>query len=247
MKTYSPCCVETAPKTARCDVSLPACVIPGITQSAASRWSTDTRWPPSEWQWCSAAAGSSPPSSPSYPSCKAGTPSASRISWVNLYFLLLWIGFSMRLCQRCSAPGGGGTVVQPGCIQTTTFRLYKLADKKNAPIFKCRTAQGLIWACFRLLSPGLRVTLRLTPDVSKPPEVTQFVQLGPSYFSTCGPCDSSIPFRLLWMQDVWSRFSKPLLLLLVLKVPLYNVFSPAKQLSYCSFLVKVLFYIWTRI
>ncbi len=58
------------------------CITPGITLSAASRWSTDTRWPLSEWLRCSAAAGSSPHSSPSYPSCKVGMPSASRTLWV---------------------------------------------------------------------------------------------------------------------------------------------------------------------
>lgn len=58
------------------------CVNPGITLSAASHWCTETRWPRWEWRSCSAAAGSSLPSSPSYPSCKAGTSLGLRTLWV---------------------------------------------------------------------------------------------------------------------------------------------------------------------
>lgn len=61
---------------------LSLCVTAGIMLSAASHWSIDTRWPLWEWLWCSAAAGSSPHSSLSYPSCKAGTLLGSRTLWV---------------------------------------------------------------------------------------------------------------------------------------------------------------------
>lgn len=59
----------------------------GITLSAASLWSTPSKWPTWEWLWWSAAVGSFPLSSPSCLSCRAGTASASTTWWGSSFCL----------------------------------------------------------------------------------------------------------------------------------------------------------------